>query len=95
MLKKAEDGDAVIIRFYETKGEETDVRIRFFARPRVIKSVNLLEQEDEEAEKNLKKKGEVVELKIKPYEIVTVRGQWVLNLEFWSFEFVSDHAQLR
>lgn len=71
-LKKAEDGDNVIIRFYETKGEETDARITFFTRTKVIKPVNLLEQEDEQTEKTLKKNGNGIELKIKPFEIVGV-----------------------
>ncbi len=73
-LKKTEDGDGgVILRFYETKGEETDAEISLFKKPKAVKAVNLLEEEDEGVEKELKKAGDKIELKMKPFEIVTLK----------------------
>ncbi len=72
-LKKAEDGDEVILRFYETKGEETDAEITLFKEPKAVKVVNLLEEEDEGVVKELKQEGERIKLKVKPFEIVTLK----------------------
>jgi len=44
-LKKAEAGDEVVLRFYETKGEETDAEITLFKAPKSVKVVNMLEEE--------------------------------------------------
>ena len=72
-LKRAEDGDGVILRFYETKGEETDAEITLFREPKAVKVVNMLEEEDEGVKKELKREGERIELKMKPFEIVTLK----------------------
>jgi alpha-mannosidase len=73
-LKKAENGDGgVILRFYETKGEETDAEITLFRAPKAVKVVNLLEEEDEGVEKELKNGGKKIALKMKPFEIVTLK----------------------
>ena len=72
-LKKAEEGDEVIIRFYETQGEETDAEITLFREPKTVKAVNLLEEENEEVEKELKIEGGRIELTLKPFEIVTLK----------------------
>jgi alpha-mannosidase len=72
-LKRAEDGDGVIMRFYETKGEETDAKITLFREPKVVKVVNMLEEEEEGVNKELKKEGERIELTLKPFEIVTLK----------------------
>ena len=72
-LKKAEDGDEVILRFYETGGEETDAEITLFREPKAVRAVNLLEEEDEEVKKELKIEGERIGLTIKPFEIVTLK----------------------
>lgn len=53
-LKRAEEGDGVILRFYETKGSEKDVEIALFRKPKEVKVVNMLEEEDEELVKELK-----------------------------------------
>ena len=78
-LKRAEDGDGdgdrVIMRFYETKGKETNAEITLFREPKAVKVVNLLEEDDEGVEKELKKAGERIELKMKPFEIVTLKMQ--------------------
>jgi alpha-mannosidase len=72
-LKRAEDGEGVILRFYETKGEETDAKITLFLEPKAVKAVNMLENEGEK--KELKKVGERIELTLNPFEIVTLEIQ--------------------
>jgi alpha-mannosidase len=68
-IKKAEDGDAWIVRFYELAGRETQVQLRM---PRAIaraQEANLLEQ----PERELTAQGQEVVAPTKPYEIKTVR----------------------
>ncbi|MBA7542892.1 hypothetical protein ES705_35217 [subsurface metagenome] len=73
-LKKAENGDGgAILRFYETEGEETDAEITLFRAPKAVRVVNMLEEEDEGVEKELENGGERILLKMKPFEIVTLR----------------------
>jgi alpha-mannosidase len=75
-LKRAEDGDGVILRFYETKGEETNAEITLFREPKAVKAVNLLEQEDEVVVKELKQERERIILKMEPFEIVTLKVEF-------------------
>ncbi len=75
-LKRAEDGEGAILRFYETKGEKTNAEITLFREPKTVKAVNLLEEEDEGVVKKLKKNGKRIELKMKPFEIVTVKAEF-------------------
>ncbi|MCW7080228.1 MAG: glycosyl hydrolase-related protein [Candidatus Methanospirare jalkutatii] len=79
-LKRAEDhdGDAVVLRFYEAKGEATKAKITLFKAPREVKEVNLLEEEEEKCEeaakrRNLSVNGNEIELEVKPFEIVTLK----------------------
>jgi alpha-mannosidase len=72
-MAEDEDEDGAIIRFYETKGEETDAEITLFKEPKTVKVVNMLEEEDEAVKKVLKKKGERILLKMNPFEIVTLK----------------------
>ncbi len=79
-LKRAEDhdGDAVVLRFYEAKGETTKAKITLFKAPREVKEVNLLEEEEEKCEeaakrRNLSVNGNEIELEVKPFEIVTLK----------------------
>ena len=68
-LKKAEDSDEVILRFFETKGEETMGEIELF---RVIERatvVDLLEREEYE----LKPDRNKIRMEVNPYEIVTLK----------------------
>jgi alpha-mannosidase len=73
VLKKAEVGEEVILRFYETRGETTDAKITLFREPKVVKVVNMMEEKDEGVEKELKQEGKKIELTLKPFEIVTLR----------------------
>ncbi len=65
----------MILRFYETKGEETDAKITLFMEPKAVKAVNMLEDEDEGVNKELKKEGGRIKLTLKPFEIVTLKIQ--------------------
>jgi len=68
-LKKAEDSDEVILRFFETKGEATVAELELF---RVIKRaavVDLLEREEYE----LKPDRNKLRMEVKPFEIVTLK----------------------
>ncbi|MBC8520894.1 MAG: glycoside hydrolase, partial [Methanomicrobia archaeon] len=73
-LKKAENGDGgAILRFYETEGEETNAEITLFRAPKAVRVVNMLEEEDAGVVKELENGGERIMLKMKPFEIVTLR----------------------
>ena len=75
-LKRAEDEDGVILRFYETKGRETDTEITLFREPEEVKVVNMLEEEDEEVAKELKQEGKRIILTVNPFEIVTLKVEF-------------------
>ena len=75
-LKRAEDEDGVILRFYETKGRETDTEITLFREPKEVKVVNMLEEEDEEVAKGLKQEGKRITLTVNPFEIVTLKVEF-------------------
>ena len=68
-LKKAEDSDEVILRFFETKGEETDAEIELFRKIERATVTDLLEQEEYE----LKPDRNKLRMKVKPFEIVTLK----------------------
>ncbi|MHC1610945.1 MAG: alpha-mannosidase [Candidatus Methanospirareceae archaeon] len=72
-LKMAEDGDGVILRFYEAKGVETDAEITLFKEPETVNVVNLLEEEEEEVAKEVKQEGNTIKLTVNPFEIVTLK----------------------
>jgi len=68
-LKKAEDSDDVILRFFETKGEATLARIDIFRELKRVTLVDLLEMEDKEIP--FTRHGFM--LQVNPFEIVTVK----------------------
>ena len=72
-LKRAEDGDGAILRFYETKGEKTDAEIALFKAPTEVRVVNMLEEEDAEVAKAVKQDDKSLTLSVNPFEIVTLR----------------------
>jgi alpha-mannosidase len=72
-LKRAEDGDGVILRFYETKGEKADAEITLFKAPTEVRVVNMLEEEDAELAKAVKQDGKSLTLLVNPFEIVTLK----------------------
>jgi alpha-mannosidase len=68
-LKKAEDSDEVILRFFETKGEATEAEVELFREIKRLTLVDLLERE----EKELPFMGNRFGLEVKPFEIVTLK----------------------
>jgi alpha-mannosidase len=68
-LKKAEDSDAVILRFYETCGEMTEAEVRLFQAIKRVTQVDLLEREEQE----LPVDGNTCKLEVKPFEIVSLK----------------------
>ena len=68
-LKKAEDSDEVILRFFETKGEDTEAEVELFREIKQLTLVDLLERE----EKELPFTGNRFGLEVKPFEIVTLK----------------------
>jgi len=68
-LKKAEDSDDVILRFFETEGISTRGEIKLFREIKRAAIVDLLERE----EKELYTYGSSLGLEVKPFEIVTLK----------------------
>jgi alpha-mannosidase len=68
-IKAASDGDGVILRSYEAHGARGLARIRLGFPFKVVRSVNLLEEEISAVEPD----GEVVSIQYTPYQIVTLK----------------------
>lgn len=67
-LKKAEDTDEIVLRFFETKGERTSGILKFFKKPIYAKRVSLLETDEEV----IQFEGTEIKLEVKPFEIVSL-----------------------
>ncbi len=70
-VKKAEDGDDIILRLYEATGAATHATLTLNVNPGAIWKTNLLEKPEEQ----LSFAQNAVELALKPFEIVTLRVQ--------------------
>jgi alpha-mannosidase len=68
-LKKAEDSDEVILRFFETKGKATRGEVKVFKEIKRATLTDLLEREERE----LDAYGNRFELEVEPFEIVTLK----------------------
>jgi alpha-mannosidase len=68
-LKRAEDGDAWILRFYEFAGKPTQARVRL---PQTVGRAHEADLQ-EKVEKELPVKGSEVEFAVRPFEIKTLR----------------------
>ena len=68
-LKKAEDSDEVILRFFETKGEGTIAEVELFREIKRAAVADLLEREEYE----LKPDRSKLRMEVKPFEIVTLK----------------------
>ena len=68
-MKKAEDSDHIILRFYECHGTSTTETIRFDHQPKQVMLTDLMEQEIEA----LDLCGHEVQLKFQPFEIHTIK----------------------
>jgi alpha-mannosidase len=68
-LKKAEDEEAIIVRFFETKGEKCEAELSLPSSIRFAKVVNLLEENESEMPVNDNK----IIMAVNPFEIVTIK----------------------
>lgn len=68
-VKRAEDGDGIVIRLYESQRKRNQVRVRFGFGVESAWMSNLLE----ESESALRVEDDSVNLNLKPYQIVTLR----------------------
>ena len=73
-LKKAEDDDALILRFYEWAGKDTDVTITLPPGAEAAQDADLVERPLAE----LSVQAGVVRVHTKPYEIKTVKVRFTL-----------------
>ena len=73
-VKKAEDSDALVFRFFEFEGKTADVRLRFPQAATQAAQVNLMEKQD--AQLTLREGGKETTLTVHPYEIVTVKAEF-------------------
>ena len=73
-VKKAEDDNALIFRFYEWAGESSDVRIQIPKGATTARLANLLEQPEGSALSI--ENGDTVTVPTHPYEIVTVKVEY-------------------
>ena len=73
-VKKAEDSDALVFRFFEFEGKADTVRLRFPEAATRAWQVNLMEKQD--VPLTLAEGGKEATLAVHPYEIVTVKAQF-------------------
>jgi alpha-mannosidase len=67
-VKGSEDGDELVLRFYEWAGKERDVKLDLPPGAQSARETNLVEQSGE----NLTVTGGAISVHTKPYEIKTV-----------------------
>jgi len=74
-MKKAEDGDGLILRFYEWAGRKTEARIAAPPGATAVYPVNLMENIDEDAEQKglVRREGDNIRFAVEPYSINTLR----------------------
>jgi len=69
-VKKSEDGDQLVVRFYEAEGFECQAQLRFAKRASLARRANLIEDDEEslpiDADGSLS-------VRVKPWEIVTLK----------------------
>ncbi len=75
-VKKAEDGAALVFRFFEFEGRSNSVRLHFPEAATQAAQVNLMEKQD--APLSLQDGGKETTVTVHPYEIVTVKV-WFSN----------------
>ncbi|MDR2749133.1 MAG: glycosyl hydrolase-related protein, partial [Clostridiales bacterium] len=71
--KRAEDGNGWIFRIFESHNKKTDFSITFLRALKFARLESLMESGGEELDVN----GHALRLSIKPYEILTVRADWI------------------
>jgi alpha-mannosidase len=73
-LKKAEDDDSIVLRFFEWAGKQTDVKIQLPAGAQSARDADLMERPGGE----LSLQNNTVTVPTKPFEIKTVRVRFAL-----------------
>jgi alpha-mannosidase len=71
-VKPAEDGNGTIVRLYECYGSHAAVTLKFAEVPKDLETVNLLEQPCDD-DIGLATDGNEVSLRVRPFQIVTLR----------------------
>ena len=74
VLKKAEDEDALILRYYEFAGKQSQVRLRLPQKATRAAETNLMEKEERAL--TLAANGRELTIPTGPYEIKTVKIWW-------------------
>lgn len=68
-VKRAEDSDDIIVRLFESENKTTDVNVKFAANVKKVVLCDLMENELED----LPVKDGVISIRVKPFEIVTLK----------------------
>ena len=63
-LKKADQGDGIVVRFFEAAGESAETNVHFLGQPRGVRPVNMLEEPTSS--------GNEQTLHVQPFEIDTI-----------------------
>ena len=72
-LKRAEDGEGLILRLHEPHGNRGRAPLRFPLRLQRVERVNLLEEPDEGSAPVLSDDGLTVHLDLRPFEVISSR----------------------
>jgi alpha-mannosidase len=72
-VKKAEDDDALIVRFYETYGQRGPATITFASMIKSAEEVNLMEEVDKDLPGTIDVVDNTVTLDYRPYDIRTLK----------------------
>jgi alpha-mannosidase len=72
-LKRAEDGEGLILRLHEPHGNRGRATLRFARRVERIARVNLLEEPAEGPAPLMSEDGSMVHLDLRPFEVVSLR----------------------
>jgi alpha-mannosidase len=74
-VKKAEDGDGLILRFYEWAGEKTEARIEAPAGAMAAYATNLMEKRDQDATEKggVRREGDTIRVTVDPFSINSLR----------------------
>jgi alpha-mannosidase len=80
-LKKAEDGDGLILRFYEWAGTRTEARIEVPPGATAAYATNLMEKTDTDAQQKglVQRRENTVTYKVDPFSINTIRIDYPKN----------------
>ena len=83
-MKKSEEGDGLVLRFYEWAGKQTSGRIDVPAGASAVVETNLMETALKQSGAHLSSSGSQVDLKVGPYSINTLRIEYPkLGEDFW------------